>query len=309
MTPKLEMIVQNHYTDISQAENNTMEYIQLTVNGIAVGSIIALAAVGLTLTYGILRLSNFAHGDFLTLGAYLTLLVNSFGLNIWLSMVLATGGTIAAMLLSEILIWSKMRSIRASSTTLIIISIGLALFIRNGIFFIWGGSNQNYKVPVSPALDIFGIKVPQNQLIVLGLAVVIILGLHYLLQHTKTGKAMRAVADDLDLARVSGINVDQVVIWTWVIAGLMTSLGGSMYGLITAARPNMGWFLILPLFASVILGGIGNPYGAIAGALIIGISQEISTPLLGSQYKQGVALFIMILVLLVRPKGLFRGTV
>lgn len=282
---------------------------QLIVNGIAVGSIIALAAVGLTLTYGILRLSNFAHGDFLTLGAYLTLLVNTIGVNIWLSMILAAAGTVAAMLLAEKLLWSRMRSLRATSTTLIIISIGLALFLRNGIIFLWGGKNQNYNLPVTPALDIWGLKVPQNQLLVLGLAVLAILGLHYLLQNTKIGKAMRAVADDLDLARVSGINVDRVIFWTWLIAGTFTSLGGSMYGLITAVRPNMGWFLILPLFASVILGGIGNPYGAIAAALMIGIAQEISTPWLGSQYKQGIALLMMILVLLIRPKGLFKGTI
>ncbi|MBD2363337.1 branched-chain amino acid ABC transporter permease [Anabaena minutissima FACHB-250] len=285
------------------------QIIQLIVNGIAVGSIIALAAVGLTLTYGILRLSNFAHGDFLTLGAYLTLFVNTLGLNIWLSMILAAGGTVLAMVLSEKLLWSKMRSIRANSTTLIIISIGLALFLRNGIILIWGGKNQNYDLPIIPALDIFGVRVPQNQIVVLALAVVAILALHYLLQNTKIGKAMRAVADDLDLAKVSGIDVDKVVLWTWLIAGTLTSLGGSMYGLITAVRPNMGWFLILPLFASVILGGIGNPYGAIAAAFIIGIVQEVSTAWLGSQYKQGIALLIMILVLLIRPKGLFKGTI
>ncbi|MEI3652062.1 branched-chain amino acid ABC transporter permease [Dolichospermum flos-aquae] len=308
------------------------QFAQLIINGIAVGSIIALAAVGLTLTYGILRLSNFAHGDFLTLGAYLTLMVNGMGLNIWLSMIVATVGTVGGMLLAEKLLWSKMRSIGASSTTLIIISIGLALFLRNGIIFLWGGKNQNYnlpvipalefkfatlkvpqdeyyKFPVIPALESVTLKVPQNQLLVLGLAILAILSLHYLLQNTKIGKAMRAVADDLDLARVSGINVDRVILWTWVIAGTFTSLGGSMYGLITAVRPNMGWFLILPLFASVILGGIGNPYGAIAAAFIIGIAQEVSTPWLGSQYKQGVALLIMILVLLIRPKGLFKGTI
>jgi neutral amino acid transport system permease protein len=282
---------------------------QLFVNGMAVGSIIALAAVGLTLTYGILRLANFAHGDFMTLGAYLTLLANTSGINIWFSMLLGVIGTVVAMLLSEKLIWSKMRNARATSTTLIIISIGLALFIRNAIILIWGGSNRDYDLPVSPAREILGIRVPQNQLLVMFLAVLAILLLHYLLQNTKIGKAMRAVADNIDLARVSGINVDQVVLWTWVIAGTLTAMGGSMYGLITAARPNMGWFLILPMFASVILGGIGNPYGAIAAALVIGITQEVSTPWLGSQYKQGVGLFIMILVLLIRPKGLFKGTI
>jgi neutral amino acid transport system permease protein len=283
---------------------------QLFVNGIAVGSIIALAAVGLTLTYGILRLSNFAHGDFMTLGAYLTLLANStLGINIWLSMLLGAAGTVAAMLLSEKLMWSKMRAVRATSTTSIIISIGLALFIRNGIILIWGGGNRDYNLPIDPAREILGLKIPQNQLLVMFMAVLAILVLHYLLQNTKIGKAMRAVADNIDLARVSGINVDSVVIWTWVIAGTLTALGGSMYGLITAVRPNMGWFLILPMFASVILGGIGNPYGAIAAALVIGITQEISTPLLGSQYKQGVGLSIMILVLLIRPKGLFKSTI
>jgi neutral amino acid transport system permease protein len=286
-----------------------IQIVQLIVNGIAVGSIIALAAVGLTLTYGILRLSNFAHGDFLTLSAYLTLLLNTGGMNIWLSMILAAAGTVVAMLLSEKLLWARMRSIRATSTTLIIISIGLALFLRNGIIFIWGGQNQNYNLPVTTALNIFGIRIPQNQLLVLGVAAVAIFALHYLLQNTKIGKAMRAVADDLDLARVSGINVEQVILWTWIIAGIFTSLGGSMYGLITAVRPNMGWFLILPLFASVILGGIGNPYGAIAAAFIIGIAQELSTLWIGSQYKQGIALLMMILVLLIRPKGLFKGTI
>ncbi|MBD2305407.1 branched-chain amino acid ABC transporter permease [Chroococcidiopsis sp. FACHB-1243] len=282
---------------------------QLFVNGVAVGSIIALAAVGLTLTYGILRLANFAHGDFMTLGAYLSLLANTSGINIWLSMLLGAIGTVAAMLISEKLIWSNMRSRRATSTTLIIISIGLALFLRNGIILIWGGSNKSYDIPTSPAREILGIRIPQNQLIVMLLAVIVILALHYLLQNTKIGKAMRAVADNLDLARVSGIDVDRVVLWTWAIAGSLTALGGSMYGLITAVRPNMGWFLILPMFAATILGGIGNPYGAIAAALVIGVTQELSTPFLGSQYKQGVGLFIMILVLLVRPKGLFKGTI
>jgi len=282
---------------------------QLIVNGIAVGCIIALAAVGLTLTYGILRLANFAHGDFLTLGAYFTLLANSLGLNIWLAVVLGLVGTVLAVLLTEKLLWSPMRDRRASSTTLIIISIGIALFLRNGIILFWGGGNQNYDLPVAAAVSFLGIRVAYYRLIVVGLAILAILGLHYLLQNTKIGKAMRAVADDIDLARVSGINVDQVVIWTWVIAGSLTALGGGMYGLITAVRPNMGWFLILPMFAAVILGGIGNPYGAIAGALVIGIAQEVSTYWLPTEYKLGVALLIMVLVLLVRPQGLFKGTI
>ncbi|MDX2230444.1 MAG: branched-chain amino acid ABC transporter permease [Leptolyngbyaceae cyanobacterium bins.349] len=281
---------------------------QLFLNGIAVGSIIALAAVGLTLTYGILRLSNFAHGDFMTLGAYITLFANSFGLNVWLAMGVGIVVTIAVFLLSEKMIWSPMRSRRASPTTLIIISIGLALFLRNGIILIWGGSNQNYNLPVAEALQFGGLRIPKYDLVVTGMAIVAIAGLHYLLQNTKVGKAMRAVADDLDLARVAGIKVDQVIVWTWMIAGGLTALSGGMLGLVEAVRPNMGWFLILPLFAAVILGGIGNPYGAIAGAFIIGIAQEMSTYFIRTEYKLAIALIIMMLVLLFRPQGLFRGT-
>jgi neutral amino acid transport system permease protein len=282
---------------------------QLVVNGVSIGTIIALSAVGLTLTYGILRLSNFAHGDLMTLGAYVTFVLNtSAGVNIWLAMILSSIVTIGVALLTEKLLWAPMRTKRATSTTLIIISIGLALFIRNGIVFIWGGSNQRYDLPVAEALSFLGIRIPFYNLVVIALAVIAIAALHYLLQNTKVGKAMRAVADDIDLARVTGINVDRVVIWTWVIAAGMTALGGSMLGLVEAVRPNMGWFLILPLFASVILGGIGNPYGAIAGALVIGIAQEVSTYFLRPEYKQGVALLIMVLVLLVRPQGLFKGT-
>lgn len=281
---------------------------QLLLNGVAVGSVIALAAVGLTLTYGILRLSNFAHGDLMTLGAYLTLLANGIGINLWLSVLLGCAATILGVLLSEQLIWSPMRAKRATSTTLIIISIGLALFIRYGIILFWGGSNQRYDLPVAEAIQFGGLRLPLYNIVVIGLAIVVIAALHYLLQNTKIGKAMRAVADNLELARVSGIDVDRVVIWTWVIAGGLTALGGSMLGLTEGVRPNMGWFLLLPMFAAVILGGIGNPYGAIAGALVIGITQEVSTYWLPAQYKLGVALVVMVFVLLFRPQGLFKGT-
>ncbi|MGB5633297.1 MAG: branched-chain amino acid ABC transporter permease [Waterburya sp.] len=281
--------------------------LQLIVNGIAVGSILALAAIGLTLTYGILKLSNFAHGDFMTLGAYLTWLANTGGLNIWLAMILGAVGTIIAMLVAEYLLWQPMRDRRANDTTLIIISIGLALFVRNGILLLYGGGNKLYELPVVRALEFGELKIAYYRVIVVGLAIAAIIALHLILQNTKIGKAMRAVADNIDLARVSGINVERVVLWTWIITGTLTAFAGAMYGLIAVVRPNMGWFLILPMFASVILGGIGNPYGAIAGAFIIGIGQELSIPLLGSEYKLGVALAIMIFILLVRPQGLFKN--
>ncbi|ERN40216.1 branched-chain amino acid ABC-type transport system, permease component [Rubidibacter lacunae KORDI 51-2] len=290
-----------------------MDPLQLLVNGIALGSIIALAAVGLTLTFGILRLPNFAHGDFMTLGAYATLLANvNFGWNIWLSTIFGAIATVAAMLLAERTLWQPMRQVRAQPTTLIVISIGLALFIRSAILMVWGGTNLSYDLPVVPAIalppDDPIVRIAFNRIVVVILSIVAIVALHFFLQRSKVGKAMRAVADNIDLARVAGINVERVVLWTWAIAGVLTAAGGATYGLIAAVRPNMGWFLILPMFAATILGGIGNPYGAIAGAYTIGIAQELSVPLLGSQYKLGVALFLMTIVLLVRPQGLFKGT-
>ena len=201
-----------------------------------------------------------------------------------------------------------MRDRRASSTTLIIISIGLALFLRNLILLIWGSSNQSYDLPVVPAIEFGDLRLAYYRIVVIGLTILAIAGVYFLLQNSKIGKAMRAVADNIDLARVSGINVEQVVLSTWIITGFLTAFAGGMYGLIATVRPNMGWFLILPMFASVILGGIGNPYGAIAGAFVIGLAQELSVPFLGSQYKLGVALFIMVLILFIRPQGLFKGT-
>lgn len=291
-----------------QFVNTLTQFAQLTINGVYLGSVIALAAVGLTLTYGILRLSNFAHGDFMTFGAYITLLANGLGLNIWLSVLVGAAVTVVGALVSERLIWSPMRAQRVDSTTLIIISIGLALFLRNGITLVWGAENQRYNLPVAEAISFLGLQIKYYSILVIVLALVAIAALHYLLQNTQIGKAMRAVADDIDLARVTGINVDRVVIWTWVIAASLTALGGSMLGLVEGVRPNMGWFLILPMFAAVILGGIGNPYGAIAGALVIGIAQEVSTYFIPTEYKLAVALLIMVLVLLFRPQGIFRGT-
>ncbi len=299
-----------------------LEILQSTIDGVAVGSIIALGAVGLTLTYGILRLANFAHGDLLTLGAYVAFLANTaFKWDIWLSMGFGAIISVVFVLLSEIVIWEPLRKKKVTATTMMIVSIGLALFVRNAIILIWDAKPKKYAIPTFEALNFFGLLITRNKLLVIAIAIVAVIGLYLLLQKTKIGKAMRAVADNPELAKVAGINVHMVIIFTWIIAGVLTALGGTMFGLITNIRPNMGWILILPMFAAVILGGIGNPYGAILGAFIIGIAQELVTgsscPALlgelgryciGTDYKLGVGLVIMIFVLLFRPQGLFKGT-
>ncbi|TVQ48211.1 MAG: branched-chain amino acid ABC transporter permease [Gloeocapsa sp. DLM2.Bin57] len=283
---------------------------QLVFNGVSVGSVIALTAIGLTLTYGILKLSNFAHGDFMTLGAYFTWFANSKGVNLGLALLIGIVGTIIAMLISEQILWKPMRNRRATPTSLIIISIGLALFLRSSVLLIWGSNNQSYNIPIMQRINVLGFDLPFyvfERVIVMVLAILAIIGVHFLLRKTKIGKGMRAVADNVDLARVAGINVEFIVLCTWVITAILVALSGSMYGLLYGIRPNLGWFLILPIFASVILGGIGNPYGAIAGALVIGVAQEVSVPWLGSEYKLAVAIILMILILFIRPQGIFKG--
>ena len=282
--------------------------LQLIVNGIVLGSIIALAAIGLTMVYGVLNFANFSHADFMALGAYIAFVLNvALGLNIILSFFIAIAIAGALGVLLDFLVWKPMRRKNADLVSLVIVSIGLSLIVRNAIIFIWGGSTQNFDLPVQKGIGMLGVTITHNQLTGLGTAILFMVLVHFFLKNTKMGKAMRAISDDINLARISGIDSDKVIMWMWFIGIGLAAVAGILYGLETTIRPNMGWFLILPMFAAVILGGIGNPYGAMVGGMIIGLSQELSMLILPSEYKMGVSLGIMILVLLFKPKGLFGG--
>ena len=282
--------------------------LQLIVNGIVLGSIIALAAIGLTMVYGVLNFANFSHADFMALGAYIAFVLNvALGLNIILSFFIAIAIAGALGMLLDFLVWKPMRRKNADLVSLVIVSIGLSLIVRNAIIFIWGGSTQNFDLPVQKGIGMLGVTITHNQLTGLGTAILFMVLVHFFLKNTKMGKAMRAISDDINLARISGIDSDKVIMWMWFIGIGLAAVAGILYGLETTIRPNMGWFLILPMFAAVILGGIGNPYGAMVGGMIIGLSQELSMLILPSEYKMGVSLGIMILVLLFKPKGLFGG--
>ena len=283
--------------------------LQLIVNGIVLGSIIALAAIGLTMVYGVLNFANFSHADFMALGAYIAFVLNvALGLNIILSFFIAIAIAGAMGVLFDFLVWKPMRRKNADLVSLVIVSIGLSLIVRNAIIFIWGGSTRNFDLPVQRGIEMLGVTITHNQLTGLGTAILFIVLVHFFLKNTKLGKAMRAISDDINLARMSGIDSDKVIMWMWFIGIGLAAVAGILYGLETTIRPNMGWFLILPMFAAVILGGIGNPYGAMVGGMIIGLSQELSMLILPSEYKMGVSLGIMILVLLIKPEGLFGGT-
>ena len=287
-----------------------IEYVQLLVYGVVLGCILALAAIGLSLTYGILNFANFAHGDMLTLGAYFAFFFRiGMGLPILWSLGLAMLLTALASVVIDKLLYQRLR--RRGPVTLLIASVGVALIVRNLILMGWGPNNQLLKQGVQFPYRVGGIVVKPDHILIVCTAAALALSIHLFLRYTKLGKAMRAMSDNPDLAMVTGIDTRRVITWTWVIGGASVAAAGVMLGLDTLLTPEMGWAILLPIFAAVILGGIGSPYGAMAGGLIIGISQELATAWIPPAYKQVVAFAIMIAILLVRPSGIFntRGAV
>jgi neutral amino acid transport system permease protein len=281
---------------------------QLIANGIIYGCIIALAAIGLSLAYRILNFANFAHGEFLTLGAYFALFfATSLDLGFLLACILAIAATAAFGVALDLLAWRPMRSSGASRTAIMILSIGVSLAIRNALIIFFRPDALRFPLPVSQGIDIGDMTVTSLQAEVVLIAIAAMLLVHALLSRSTLGKSMRALADNPDLARISGINVDRVIRSTWAVSMGLAALAGIMYGLITHLNPNMGWSIILPMFAAAILGGIGNAYGAMVGGIIIGLSQEISTAFLPAEYKIAVSFLILIAVLLFRPRGLTGG--
>lgn len=282
------------------------EILQLLVYGIVLGSIISLGAIGVSLTFGILRFANFAHGDLMTLGAYFTLIfVVGFGLPMAVSFVLAAVATALAALLVDRLVYRQLR--QSPPVILLISSFGMALILRSIIQLVWGPGNQIYQTGIQFPLVIAGLRIKPDQIYILLGTVALVAALHLFLQRARIGKAMRAMADNAVLARICGIDTERVVMWTWVIGAVMAAAAGIFLGMDTRLHPTMGWQLLLSIFAAAILGGIGKPYGAIAGGMIIGIAEEMSTLFLSPAYKSAVAFALLIAMLIVRPKGLFGG--
>jgi branched-chain amino acid transport system permease protein len=280
---------------------------QRTVNGLVSASYFALGAVGLTLVYGILRLVNFAHGDLLTFGAYMAFVANvSAGAPLVVAVLFAVVATAALGVAAELIVWRPMRARGARLLQLLLIAIGLAFVLRNGIQLFAGTEPRSLRVDVTDSVAFLGLRIGETELIslVVGFAVLLLVGL--MLRYTSLGRQMRALADDFELAEVTGIDTGRVVIFTWTFAAGLAGLAGVLY---TAAlgtmTPNLGFLLLLSLFAAVILGGIGNAYGALAGGVVLGLAQEWSTLFLEARWKVAVGFVILILVLIVRPQGIF----
>lgn len=282
------------------------EFLQLTVNGLVVGSIIAISAVGLTLVYGILKIVNFAHGDYLTFGAYMAFVVNvTWGLHPVVAAAFAVATTVALAVALEHALWRPMRRRGAGVTSLFLTSIGLALVLRNTILAYWGTTPFRYRVDVFQSYDAGLFRISRNQITVIGVAFTLIIGLGMFLARSRVGKAMRALSDNVALASVSGIDTDRIVTYTWILAGGLAGLSGMLLAILQASlTPNSGWHLLLPIFAAVVLGGVGSAYGALAGGVVIGLVTEWSSLVLPFTYKTAAAFAVMILALLLRPQGI-----
>lgn len=283
------------------------EFLNTTINGLSSGAIYALGAIGLSLVYGILKLVNFAHGDFMTLGGYVAFAIN---VSAGMPLVVAFLGAIAAVavlgLVLEWGIWAPMRRRGAGVMQLLLLSIGLAFVIRNLILFHWGGDDRSLDVDQFQSWNPFGgVQITAIQVTVIVTAGVVLLVVATMLKSTLIGKTMRALADSFDLAEVSGVNTKRVVTYTWLLAGSLAGLAGVLAAVYTTLTPNTGWFLLLSIFAAVVLGGIGNAYGALVGGVVLGLVQEWSTIFFAATYKEAIGFVVLILVLLLRPQGIF----
>lgn len=285
---------------------------QLLANGLVTGSVIALAAAGVSIVYGILRLVNFAYGDYMTFGAFIAIYFNvTQELPIVIAAILAMLASALLSVAIELILWRPLRARNAGFMSLFLVSIGLALVLRHVIYLVAGPQPRTYTVDPYKVYVIGSTRLSGAQGIAIVVAGIGIVALGILIARTGVGRMMRALADDLPLAAVSGVRTGRVILAAWIVSGLLAGLAGVLAGLVqTSFNPQLGFALLLPIFAAVVLGGIGSVYGALIGGLVLGVAMELSTwTELGGgvnpTYKPVVAFAALIFVLLLRPQGLF----
>lgn len=280
-----------------------MFYAQLFLNGLFQGLVIGLAALSITLVFGIARFPNAATGDAMTLGAFAALAGHGATGSFIVAGLCAAAATGVAMLVAY---WAVFRQLAGRSVVaLLVASIGIAFMIRAALGVAFGHGQHVFQVPLTRPYLLGGLRVLPLDLQMALVAVVTLLAVFALLYLTPIGRQMRAVADNRDLARVSGIRPGRVMVALWLLAGAIAGVSGMMLGMKTIVTPEFGWEMLLPAFTAAILGGIGSPAGAVVAGLLLGAVQEVSTPFVGFTYKIAIAFAIMLAVLLVRPRGLF----
>lgn len=273
--------------------------------GLVTAAILAVATVALTLQYGVTLVPNFAEGDIMTLGAYAAYQTQFFTNNLILEAAVAI---VVCALFSFLMNHSLIRPFQrrgAKNITVLIITAAVSLILQNLLLAAYGGAPVDYKLPSVTASFYGPFRWSPRDIEIMVVAFVVLVSVHLVLRYTKFGKSERAVADDEQLARVSGIDSDRVINLTWLWSGAMTGLGGFILGAsIGAFDPTLGFNFLLVLFAAAVVGGIGQPYGAMVGALLIGVAMEVSAVFISSEYKETVAFALLILMLLIRPSGL-----
>ena len=276
----------------------------LALNGAIEGLVIALAALAVTLVFGVARFANASAGDVMTLGAYAGYGGQLATGSLWLG---AGAGMAAAAAVSLFFHWTVFRKLEGRHVAALIASIGVAFVIRSALTFFLGHDQRNFAVPIMRAWSFGPVRIAPVDLALAAVALLAVALVFALLRLTPAGRRLRAVADSPDLARASGISVARAMAVLWLAAGALAGLAGVLIGIKTVISPEMGWDLLLPAFAATILGTIGNPVGAVLGGVLIGVAQEVSTPFVGFTYKIAVGFLVLLLVLLLRPQGLFAG--
>ena len=276
--------------------------------GLVTASVLAIAAVGLSLQFGITNYINFAYGDFMALGAYLAYYFNAEALhfNIWISMVVGSLIMGALAVLINRFLLSPFARRFSKSFYVLIVTFGLSLILLNLVYAIWGPNNRTYNMKLEVYKHIGPFLLNKDQIIVMVIAVVLMLSIHLMLKTTRLGKSMRAMSDNTTLAMTSGIDTKMITTITWFLSGAMAGLASTVLGISESQiTPASGELFLFVIFAAVIVGGVGSIYGAMAGAVLIGLATEISAVYINPAYKLDVAFVFLILTLLFRPNGLF----
>jgi len=273
--------------------------------GLVTASVLAIAAVGFTLQFGVTDVLNLAYGAVMILGAYLAYLLNENHISVWVGLLVAIAACSTVSVLMNSFIYTPFQRRGASPITMVIVSLGMTLIIEFGVEALAGGMPVSYSLANGPSIQAGGFNLTTVQLVIIATAVVVMAAVHALLRYTKLGKAMRATAANRTLARNCGIRTGRVINVTWALTGALCGLAGVVFGINATSfdATSTDIFLVL-ILAAVFLGGPGQPYGAMLGALVIGLATEVSAVFIPADYKYVIAFVALLVMLGVRPAGL-----
>ena len=276
--------------------------------GLVTSAILALAAVAVSLQLSVTNFINFAYGDYLTLAAYLAWSFTRAGIPLWLAIVFSGVLTGAIAVIIHILVFRRFMRRSVRPVTLLIAGLGVSFIVQDAMVIIWGTEPQRFTTTLGSARQVGPFLLTPGDMIIILTGAILLLGLHMLLAYTKFGKALRATSNNLDLAQASGINVERVTSITWFLVGVLTVVPAVALVLEQGTLdPTTGFNELFVIFGAVILGGVGRPYGAMLGALVVGVSTEVAGMYLNAGYKSSIAFALVIILLMFRPSGLLSA--